>query len=206
MAKYNLSKEKRQAIDLSKYVKGTPLYARAVQMKYGLPSARDIRIKEQKALSRAIKQLDKNNPIEYFNKFVALVNQKNINIANTEKRQKEINSGLWVEHKEITFKDNYINALEANKIDSKIIDAVKDLSAYEIQFSLPEITQYYIPNEKHRKKNGRDYHLDTSIIDEDSEEDRILDRLKNVMTSEEFDTLYQNVMAGRKKEDNGNAK
>ncbi len=206
MAKYNLSKEKRQAIDLSKYVKGTPLYAKAVQMKYGVPSIRDIKIKEQRALSSGIKQLSKNNPIEYFNKFVALVNQKNVNVVNAERRQKEIMEGIFEHKRDTIFKINYIKALEEYKVDDKIIDAVRDLSADEIRFSMPEIVQYYIPNEKHRKRNGYSYHIDTSIVDEDSEEDRILDRLKNVMDTDKYNSLYENVMAGRKKEDNGNAK
>lgn len=170
-------KAKRDAIDLSKYVKGTALYAKMAQMKYSLPSVKEIRIKEQKKFAQGIKSLDNENPIEYFTKFVEAVNQKNINIINAEVRQKQITSGEWVENKEVRFKENYIKALEALSMDKDIINRVKKLDSDEIRFMMPEITMFYVPNEKHRIKNKRSYHLDADLIASDSLKATIQEKL-----------------------------
>lgn len=195
-------KTKRANIDLSKYVKGTALYARAAQMKYGLASLREIKIKEQQKFSRAIKEIPKENPIEYFNQFTALINEKNKAISLASKRNKDITSGTWVENKEVTFKENYISALKQIKVDDRIRKAVDNLSPDEIRFVMPDITQYYVPNEKHRIKNGKKHHLNVEMVDSDSEEDIILERLSTVMPSEEYEALVKDITESRKKGNN----
>lgn len=189
----DILKSKRDSIDLSKYVKGTPLYARAIQMKYGLPSAKEIRIKEQRKLAEGIKNLSKENPLEYFQSFVNLVNQKNINVSNAEARSRQITSGQWLENKELTFKDNYIQALNRLSMDKKIIDEVKKLSSDEIRFTLPEIQTYYVPNVKHKIRRGRNYHLDSDLINSDSLKSRIIDGLE-VATGRDYTDLKDKVL------------
>lgn len=189
----DILKSKRDSIDLSKYVKGTPLYARAIQMKYGLPSAKEIRIKEQRKLAEGIKNLSRENPLEYFQSFVNLVNQKNINVANAETRSRQITSGQWLENKELTFKDNYIQALNRLSMDKKIIDEVKKLSSDEIRFTLPEIQTYYVPNVKHKIRRGRNYHLDSDLINSDSLKSRIISGLE-VATGRDYTDLKDKVL------------
>ena len=188
----DILKTKRDSIDLSKYVKGTPLYARAIQMKYGLPSAKEIRIKEQQKLAEGIKNLSRENPLEYFQSFVNLVNQKNINVANAEIRSRQITSGQWLENKVTTFKDNYISALNRLSIDKEIVNEVKKLAPDEIRFTLPEIQMYYVPNVKHKIRKGRNYHLDSDLINSDSLKTRLINGLE-VATGKDYKALREKV-------------
>lgn len=192
-------KAKRAEIDLSKYVKGSMLYAKAAKMKYGVASLREIKIKEQRKFARVIKNISKENPLEYIMNFQQALNEKNKALSLAERRSRDITSGTWVENKEYTFKKNYISALEQIKVDDRIRDAVNNLSPDEIRFTMPEITQYYVPNEKHRIKNGYKHHLNVEMVDSDSEEDVILDRLSTVMPSEEYEALVKDITESRKK-------
>ncbi len=186
-------KAKRAEIDLSKYVKGSMLYAKAAKMKYGVASLKEIKIKEQRKFARAIKNVSKENPLEYIMSFQQALAEKNKALASAERRSREITSGAWVEKKDFTFKENYISALKAIKVNENIINIVSDLSADEISSMLPNITQYYVPNEKHRIKNKRNYTVDTQYIDSDTEEQVILDRLQTLISEDKYNELVDRI-------------
>lgn len=186
-------KAKRSEIDLSKYVKGSMLYAKAAKMKYGVASLKEIKIKEQRKFARAIKNVSKENPLEYIMAFQQAVNEKNKALASAERRSREITSGAWVEKKDFTFKENYISALKAIKVNENIINVVSELSADEISSMLPNITQYYVPNEKHRIKDKRNYTVDTQYIDSDTEEQVILDRLQTLISEDKYNELVDRI-------------
>lgn len=186
-------KAKRAEIDLSKYIKGSMLYAKAVKMKYGVASLKEIKIKEQRKFARAIKNVSKENPLEYIMTFQQALNEKNKALASAERRSREITSGTWVEKKDFTFKENYISALKAIKVNENIINVVSELSADEISSMLPNITQYYVPNEKHRIKNKRNYTVDVNYVDSDTEEQVILDRLQTLISEDKYNELVNRV-------------
>ena len=192
-ATHEAIKAKRAEIDLSKYIKGSMFYATAVKMKYGIASLKEIKIKEQRKFARAIKNVSKENPLEYIMNFQRALNEKNKALASAERRSKEITSGAWAEKKDFTFKENYISALKAIKVHEDIIDEVKNLSADEISSMLPNITQYYKPNDKHRIKNKRSYELDVNYIDSDTEEQVILDKLQNLISEDRYNALVKRI-------------
>lgn len=192
-ATHEAIKAKRAEIDLSKYVKGSMLYAKAAKMKYGVASLKEIKIKEQRKFARAIKNVSKENPLEYIMSFQQALNEKNKALASAERRSREITSGAWVEKKDYTFKENYISALKAIKVNEEIINEISNLSASEISSMLPNITQYYVPNEKHKIKNKRNYTVDTQYIDSDTEEQVILDRLQTLISEERYNELVKRI-------------
>ena len=192
-ATHEAIKAKRAEIDLSKYVKGSMLYAKAAKMKYGVASLKEIKIKEQRKFARAIKNVSKENPLEYIMTFQQALNEKNKALASAERRSREITSGAWVEKKDFTFKENYISALKAIKVNDEIINEIKNLSASEISSMLPNITQYYVPNEKHKIKDKRNYTIDTQYIDSDTEEQVILDRLQTLISEDRYNELVKRI-------------
>ena len=192
-ATHEAIKAKRAEIDLSKYVKGSMLYAKAAKMKYGVASLKEIKIKEQRKFARAIKNVSKENPLEYIMTFQQALNEKNKALASAERRSREITSGAWVEKKDFTFKENYISALKAIKVNDEIINEIKNLSASEISSMLPNITQYYVPNEKHKIKDKRNYTVDTQYIDSDTEEQVILDRLQTLISEDRYNELVKRI-------------
>ena len=162
-------------------------------MKYGVASLKEIKIKEQRKFARAIKNVSKENPLEYIMAFQQALTEKNKALASAERRSREITSGAWVEKKDYTFKENYISALKAIRINEEIINEIKNLSASEISSMLPNITQYYVPNEKHKIKNKRNYTVDTQYIDSDTEEQVILDRLQTLISEDRYNELVKRI-------------
>lgn len=192
-ATHEAIKAKRAEIDLSKYVKGSMLYAKAAKMKYGVASLKEIKIKEQRKFARAIKNVSKENPLEYIMSFQQALSEKNKALASAERRSREITSGAWVEKKDFTFKQNYMSALNELKINNIIREEVDKLSATEIAAMMPEITQYYIPNEKHRIRNKRNYHIDTTMVDDSDTNLEILNKLSMIKSDDEMRSIIKNM-------------